>query len=84
LQSKLRQSKILAFAIRQRDDNPRIHISIRNDNDNPKNPLITTIGTFLIMVGFTCQNVGTRELHWPAGVVATWCNIDLALCRAWL
>lgn len=45
--------------------------------------LFTTIGTFLTLAGFICQNIGTRELHWSAGLLQLGTTLILAGLRAW-
>ena len=45
---------------------------------------LTVIGASLTMAGFICQNIGTRELHWSAGVFQLGATLFLAALRAWL
>jgi hypothetical protein len=54
---------------------------------DPKSTLMaitTAIGTALTLIGFVCQNIGTRELHWSGGVAQLGATLVLVLLRAWL
>lgn len=42
----------------------------------------TIFGTFVALSGFVCQNVGTRELHWSAGVLQLGATLMLSVLRA--
>ena len=44
----------------------------------------TAAGTGLALCGFVCQNVGTRELHYSAGLLQLVATLILTLLRAWL
>jgi hypothetical protein len=46
--------------------------------------VLTVCGSILTLAGFICQNIGTRELHWSAGVLQLGVTIILAMLRAWL
>lgn len=49
-----------------------------------KREILTTLGALLAVCGFVCQNIGTRELHWSAGVLQLGATLILTLLRAWL
>jgi hypothetical protein len=44
----------------------------------------TALGAGLALSGFVCQNIGTRELHWSAGLLQLGVTLVLTLLRAWL
>jgi len=46
--------------------------------------LLTYLGTLFTLSGFICQNIGTRELHWSAGVLQLGATLLLVMLRAWL
>lgn len=49
-----------------------------------KRSILTIVGASITLVGFLCQNIGTRELHWSAGVLQLGLTLLLTIARAWL
>lgn len=47
-------------------------------------PWAISLGAFLSLGGFVCQNIGTRELHFSAGLLQLAANLILTLIRALL
>lgn len=45
---------------------------------------ITVAGAVLALSGFVCQNIGTRELHWSAGLLQLSATFTSTLVRAYL
>jgi hypothetical protein len=45
---------------------------------------VAWVGVSLTLAGFVCQNVGTRELHWSAGVLQLGATIILSVFRSLL
>ena len=46
--------------------------------------LLTLLGSITTLTGFIMQNVGTRELHWSAGVSQLIATVILVAIRGWL
>ncbi|KAI8632861.1 hypothetical protein F5Y19DRAFT_332212 [Xylariaceae sp. FL1651] len=46
--------------------------------------IVTAIGVILALGGFITQNVGTRELHWSAGILQLGATLINTALRAWL
>jgi hypothetical protein len=83
LQERIETLDIPAFAIFQNEANHRIRMSLRAKNLDLASTR-TAIGAFLTLTGFICQNIGTRELHWSAGVLQLGATLLLAVIRALL
>lgn len=49
-----------------------------------KRSILTIVGASITLIGFVCQNIGTRELHWPAGILQLGLTLLLTIARAWL
>jgi hypothetical protein len=49
-----------------------------------KREILTMLGAGLTLCGFVCQNIGTRELHWSAGLLQLGATLILTLLRACL
>ena len=47
-------------------------------------PWLIAAGAFFALAGFVCQNIGTRELHWSAGVLQLGATLILTALRAFL
>jgi hypothetical protein len=52
--------------------------------ETKKREILTALGAFLALGGFICQNIGTRELHWSAGVLQLGATLLLTIIRVWL
>lgn len=83
LQDRIATANIPAYAIPQSEANHRIRISLRAEKLTLASTR-TTIGAFLTLTGFVCQNIGTRELHWSAGILQLGATLLLATIRALL
>ncbi|PMD34990.1 hypothetical protein L207DRAFT_436420, partial [Hyaloscypha variabilis F] len=83
LQKRIETSDIPAFAIFQNETNYRIRMSLRVANLDLASTR-TAIGALLTLTGFICQNIGTRELHWSAGILQLGATLLLAVIRALL
>jgi hypothetical protein len=83
LQDRIADFDTPVFAIIQSKDNQQIRVSIRVSRLNEPSTR-TMIGAVLTMAGFVCQNIGTRELHWSAGVLQLGTTLSLAVIRALL
>lgn len=79
LQRKSADLHLPAFAINNKPANSFEEVSIRT-----KAPDVAAFGTLLVLSGFICQNIGTRELHWSAGILQLGATLLLTLLRAWL
>jgi hypothetical protein len=88
-----------AFAIFSAEDEANVTISRRTilpPSNNSKGSeleitsrshlmaFMTVIGTSFTQAGFICQNFGTRELHWSAGVAQLVVTLILVILRGWL
>ena len=49
-----------------------------------KQPWLIAFGTLVALGGFVCQNIGTRELHWSAGIAQLGVTVALTALRAQL
>jgi len=45
---------------------------------------LTVLATVLSLAGFICQNIGTRQLHWSAGLLQFGAMLILTMFRAWV
>lgn len=98
LQKKMANLELPAYAIYNNSKIPWVRVSQRiwppvpqsmtqNDETSALGRrllLLSTVGAFLTLAGFVCQNIGTRELHWSAGVLQLGTTLMLAVLRAWL
>jgi hypothetical protein len=81
------------FIVSRRQWPPTSELSFRWEDDHSgetrkrefrKREILTMLGTGLTLCGFVCQNIGTRELHWSAGLLQLGATLILTLLRAWL
>ena len=56
----------------------------KSDSKSTVMAITTVTGTAFTLVGFVCQNIGTRELHWSGGVSQLGLTLMLVLLRAWM
>lgn len=88
LQSKLPNLNLPAYALIQDRAGLPIKVCRLDDSltDEPglltKRKLYTVFGTLLTLSGFICQNIGTRELHWSAGVLQLGATVLVTVIRA--
>ncbi|KAH8600159.1 hypothetical protein B0O99DRAFT_590550 [Bisporella sp. PMI_857] len=93
LQRKISELNLPAYLIKNAENNNQIRVSFRDWR--PKSPgekrpdkasrvMPTIVGSILTLAGFVCQNVGTRELHWSAGILQLGATFLLAILRALL
>lgn len=65
------------------DDNPSAQInSTWRDRENRVRVACVAIGTLLTLLGFVGQNIGTRSLHWSAGLLQLGATAALTTLRA--
>lgn len=94
IQQKIPSLKLPGFVLLNDQNNHLVHFSKREwplipgnsaeGNRSTKRLLLTYLGSILTLSGFICQNIGTRELHWSAGVAQLGATLILVLLRAWL
>ncbi|KAH8755140.1 hypothetical protein F5882DRAFT_308120, partial [Hyaloscypha sp. PMI_1271] len=84
LQKRIDTLNIPAFAINNKESYPCVWVSIRNEDIRSHRLTQVVVGTTLTVGGFLCQNIGTRELHWSAGVLQLGATMFLTILRAWL
>lgn len=94
IQDRIITSNLPGYLILHNKSNPVVHVSKRiwplvpgekfEDRFSRSRLLLAYLGTLLTLVGFICQNIGTRELHWSAGVFQLGATLLLVLIRAWL
>jgi hypothetical protein len=51
------------------EDSTSIEARSEKETSAKRRASITTVGTALALSGFICQNIGTRELHYSAGLL---------------
>ena len=57
---------------------------IEIDHDVLIRSSLTVLGTVLSLAGFICQNIGTRQLHWSAGLLQFGAMLIPTMFRAWV
>lgn len=67
-----------------RSPNDSIHNTFAKRGEAAKRSFMTIAGALIALIGFVCQNIGTRELHWSAGVLQLGLTLLLTMARAWL
>jgi hypothetical protein len=92
IQSKIPSLSLPAYAILDAEGNQTVRMTKRNDwpptrgnkAERESRLILTVVGTCLTLGGFVCQNVGTRELHFSAGLLQLGATLILAALRGWL
>ena len=81
VQTALDKEGIPAYFIRHNPINATLRWSHSDENQQP---LLIVIGAFCALGGFVCQNFGTRELHFSAGLLQFGATFILSGLRAYL
>lgn len=81
VQTALDKEGIPAYFIRHNPINATLRWSQSDENQQP---LLILIGAFCALGGFVCQNFGTRELHFSAGLLQFGATFILSGLRAYL
>jgi hypothetical protein len=85
VQEQLETANLPGYLILHDRKNLFIDVSKRvEDGSSGYHLLLVYLGIFLSLTGFICQNIGTRELHWSAGVLQLGATLSLVLIRAFL
>jgi hypothetical protein len=90
LQEELPTLGIPYYAIFANKEKQQVRLSWRSPTDDGSSTtfcivsaqILTAFGTSCTIAGFICQNIGTRELHWSAGVSQLVATLFTAVLRA--
>ena len=81
VQKALDAEGLEAFIIPHESDIPLVRWPVTKQKQRP---WLIAVGALFALAGFVCQNVGTRELHWSAGVLQLCATLILTGLRAFL
>ncbi|KAK8048655.1 hypothetical protein PG994_010385 [Apiospora phragmitis] len=84
LQEAMTEQNIPAYAIRLIEPNVGYILSRRSPPSSRARDIIVMIGAALALGGFVCQNIGTSELQYSAGLAQLGLTLVMTLLRAWL